>query len=695
MSPILERRRVPALICAWLALALAGAAVAATDAGAAAWRPPVPVPGPVAPAGGLDVAAGPDGTVIAVWSKQTAGGKQVVASVRPPGGGFSTPAPLGSPGGDAPQVAIDGNGTATVVWEQRVGGTTLLTIEQSTRPAGGDFGLAAPLSSFSDESRWPVLAVNSRGDTVVAWTNRTLTERIQARARRAGEPDFGPVQELSGTGSANAAFSPAVAVGDDGSGLVAWEREGGILQAAPWAAALNGFGSKFVVTSGAAGSEYGYEPAVAVTPTGAGLIAYHGGDGGAGPAIRCKTRANGVISGALDIASLPTASGSPALVADRAGDVLATWDSGSSVMRAAYRPAGQGFEPPVTLSGNQAKGFSPPSAAFTPAGDAVVAWVAGPDGAERVQARVKRHGGGFATLQDDFPTHVDVAAPTAFADGEGNMGTLALDDGGSDPGSLELRPFDAAPPRPAGLSLPSGAVERAGATFAAKFVDTWSPATLSWAFGDGTVGAGSPVGHAFAAPGTYKLTVKATDAAGNAAAQSGMLAVRALEAREIDADHDGFSADKDCDDTSPAIRPGARELPGNAVDENCDRIVEPFPKVAATASLVSLFGPDFTQLEALSVRDLAAGDRVRLSCRGKGCRRALATRLKITRKTRLLRLSKRVRGVRLRKGARLELRIAHSGYVARVFRFTVKRFGTVPQKSELCQAPGAARPGRC
>jgi hypothetical protein len=54
-----------------------------------------------------------------------------------------------------------------------------------------------------------------------------------------------------------------------------------------------------------------------------------------------------------------------------------------------------------------------------------------------------------------------------------------------------------------------------------------------------------------------------------------------------------------------------------------------------------------------------------------------------------------VRGVRLRRGARLEVRIAHRGYVARVFRFTVKRFGTVPRKAELCQAPGAARPGRC
>ena len=55
----------------------------------------------------------------------------------------------------------------------------------------------------------------------------------------------------------------------------------------------------------------------------------------------------------------------------------------------------------------------------------------------------------------------------------------------------------------------------------------------------------------------------------------------------------------------------------------------------------------------------------------------------------------RVRGARLKKGARLEVRVSHASYVTRIFRFTVKSYDDVPVRTELCQAPGAKRPGRC
>src|SRR5689334_13993368 len=126
-------------------------AVHAGTASAGQWLSSAALPGPADAAAGFDAAAGPDGTVVAAWTRLTSGRSQVVVSVRPPGGEFGAPEPLSAPGGSSPRVAVDGRGAAIVVWEQQVGTSALFTIEQSTRAAGESFSTPQDLSAFTDE----------------------------------------------------------------------------------------------------------------------------------------------------------------------------------------------------------------------------------------------------------------------------------------------------------------------------------------------------------------------------------------------------------------------------------------------------------------------------------------------------------------------------------------------------------------
>jgi len=183
----------------------------------------------------------------------------------------------------------------------------------------------------------------------------------------------------------------------------------------------------------------------------------------------------------------------------------------------------------------------------------------------------------------------------------------------------------------------------------------------------------------FASPGSIAVTVVGATGTG------GLLG--------IDNDHDGFFAGQDCNDASAAIRPGALEIRGNRVDENCDGISEPFLTVASGLSTnwdvhgsrLTLTGLTITQVPAKTFK-------AEIRCLGKGCpfkRRALTGKVRSRSMNVLASLSKRQR--RFRAKQTLQVWISAPGLNTKVAQLQLKA-GKLPKIVPLCVPPGAVRP---
>jgi Putative metal-binding motif len=161
-----------------------------------------------------------------------------------------------------------------------------------------------------------------------------------------------------------------------------------------------------------------------------------------------------------------------------------------------------------------------------------------------------------------------------------------------------------------------------------------------------------------------------------------------------DQDGDGFFTGQDCNDLDPAIRPGAVELPGNAVDENCDGIRADLPPITAGVSTAWTVRGARVRVDRLLVSGVDAGATVEIRCRGRRCpvtrRQGSAPRRG---RVNLLRALKR-RARRYRAGQTIEVRITSPDRIGKVVKYPLKR-GKTPIGRTLCLRPGARAPHRC
>ena len=162
---------------------------------------------------------------------------------------------------------------------------------------------------------------------------------------------------------------------------------------------------------------------------------------------------------------------------------------------------------------------------------------------------------------------------------------------------------------------------------------------------------------------------------------------------DLDKDNDGVNDDIDCDDNNPAINQRAKEIRGNSVDEDCVGGPQDYDTLGSGYGFDTLPG-HVVRFKYVRVLRIPAGATVRMKCRGKGCKGRKSFTRKFTKRRARFDLTKRIKQHRLRKGARLEIRVTMPGAIGRVFVIKALADGD-SSGSVRCVRPGAKKTIRC
>lgn len=159
-------------------------------------------------------AIGANGTTAAAWSDST----RAFVAVAPPAGGFGEPVQLaGGRVGDV-DVAVSPDGTTTVIWRSRDGGTYQASVAQA--PPGGGFGAPQVFDTGASPISTVDAAAGADGTVAVAYTRNAGGYRVKAALKAPGAAGFDTPQTLSDPNGTD--LGAEIAVASDGTAVAAW-----------------------------------------------------------------------------------------------------------------------------------------------------------------------------------------------------------------------------------------------------------------------------------------------------------------------------------------------------------------------------------------------------------------------------------------------------------------------------------------
>jgi hypothetical protein len=515
-----------------LGIVLVGGVLAAVPAGAApTWTSPIVTLDDTDQSQDVEVAVDAAGNATAVWVLDGDAEVSIKASTHPVGGTWSAPVDIAAPGDSFDDVDLAtsaDSGVTVAVWSQTVGGHNV--VHAATRSPGGAWSAPLPLSGADHDATDPQVGLDAAGGGIVSWIDGVSPFTQRYATRSAAGAWSAPADVPEGPTEGNLGDAYELAVGRGGHAVWAWEMYDTALSRrvieASYRPAGGGFGTPQVMSAASVDT---WDPQVAVNATGVATVSWRESPIG-GSELHSRTREAGGAWSAIQAISDDFVNQHQDIVVDAAGTTTAVWAQVEppqpSRILYATRPAGGDWDAPQLVA-PPGDGLAEPSLAIDASGRMTVAFVVW-GATDEIGARTRAPGGAWTDhgLVSALPAGAEGASPTVVMDDAGQA-VVAWRAIGS-PDLAQLRALDSQGPLPAGLAIPAMATVGQPATFAWPAVDAWSAvSSVAWTFGDGSSGSGSSVTKTYGAPGTYPVSVTATDAVGNATTRSGSVVVTA------------------------------------------------------------------------------------------------------------------------------------------------------------------------